>query len=185
MAIRMDFDGEKAGKAFTANVTRYKERHYRAIQAAARRCASEIERRGRAQMKEAGDFDSSRWQQGFRALVSFRSRSNIRIRVTHAVKFWRIFQKGGVIRGRPLLWIPFKFARDAIGVLARNYPGRLFRVDRKNGKAPLLMADGGRPKYFGKPSVRIPKKFRLIEIARSEQRKLGRYFREAMNNGRR
>lgn len=184
MAIKIEYDGKTVGKNFKAGVERYKEKHYRAIQAAARRAALTIEKRGRAQMKGAGDFGSPRWQLGFRAFVSFASRANIRIRVTHAVKYWRIFQFGGTIHGRPLLWIPLSFARDAIGVLARNFPGRLFRVDRKGGKAPLLMADGGQPKYFGKASVRIPKKFRLIEIARDEQRRLGRYFREAMKNGR-
>jgi hypothetical protein len=172
-------DLDKLGRKFSARIVRYSEKHIKATQYAAAKTAVEIEDKGRANIAQAGNFSSRRWQDGFRALVSYTSRIDIRIRITHAVKYWRIFQYGGVIRGKPLLWIPLSFARDAQGVRARDYPGRLFRVDRKVGK-PLLMAEGGVPKYFGTPSVRIPKKFRLYEIAKEESRNMGRYFREAM-----
>ena len=183
MAIKMSFDGERVGRQWSAQVKRYSERQIVATQVAARRCAENIETRGRQQMKSVGDFGSRRWQEGFQATVQFLSRVRIVIRVTHRVRYWRVFQYGATIRGKPMLWIPLSFAIDALGRRARDFPGGLFRVDRA-GKAPLLLSSGSRqPKYFGKTQVRIPKKFRLLEITRQEQRRLGIYFREAMRRG--
>lgn len=184
MAIRIDFDGKQAGAKFAARVKAFSEQQIAATQAAARQAANEIERRGRANIRQAGNFGSKRWIEGFRAFVSFASRTAIRVRVTHAVFYWRVFQHGATIRGKPLLWIPLSFARAAQGVRARDFPGRLFRVDRR-GKAPLLLTDGGRPMYFGKESVRIPKKFKLIEIAAQVSRRMSRFYSEAMRRGKR
>jgi hypothetical protein len=139
-------------------------------------------------MANAGNFGSSRWQDGFHAKVSYQSRTDLNIRVTHDVPYWKVFEFGATIHGKPLLWIPLDFATDAHGIMARDYPGSLFRVDRGGGKAPLLMAGGGRggtaeAKYFGKEQVVIPQKFHLREIARTVSRKLGQYYREAFANG--
>lgn len=181
-------NGDKLGARFRERVRVYSERRIHAIQDAARRAAEEIETEGKADMAAAGNFESQRWQQGFHAKVSFSSRSDINIRITHDVKFWVVFEEGRVIHGRPLLWIPLPFAVDAQGIMARDYSRPLFRVDRA-GKAPLLMAGGGKgqqaeAKYFGKESVRIPKKFHLREIARQVSRKLNQFYREAFQNGR-
>lgn len=176
MAIRIDVDGQKIANQFGPRASRMSNDCIAALQAAAREASDRIEKRGRANMRGAGDFGSKRWQQGFQAFVSFASRASLRIRVTHAVSYWRVFQHGARIFGRPLLWIPLPFARDAQGVRARDYPGRLFRVNRL-GKSPLLMTTGGKPKYFGRESVRIPKKFRLIEIAREVFRSMPAIYR--------
>lgn len=83
-----------------------------------------------------------------------------------------VHQTGRLIRGRPMLWIPLSFAEDAQGVRARDFPGGLFRVDRKKGGAPLLLSIKDRqPKYFGKTQVYVPKRFRVIEIIRETARK--------------
>jgi hypothetical protein len=136
-----------------------------------------------SKLRAGGNFGSQRWQQGFRALVSYVSRIEIVVRVTHAVKYWKVFEFGAVIKGRPLLWIPLSFAKDAIGKRARDYPGPLFRVDRK-GKAPLLLTTGGVPKYFGKESVKIPKKFHLRSIVRKNARRMKVWYKEGMKRGR-
>lgn len=183
MTIRIVYtNGKQLGRQFRFGVERFGERSAKAAQAAAKKAADEILRRGRANMRAAGDFDSARWQNGLQARISFTSRTDIRIRVTHSVFYWVVFEEGRVIRGKPLLWIPLDFAKDAQGVRAKDYPGRLFRVDRRVG-APLLLAAGGKPKYFGKEFVRIPKKFRLREIAASEASKLPTYYKRAMRNG--
>jgi hypothetical protein len=186
VTIRIDFNGKAVGKTYSARVKRYSDQMIVATQVAARRVAENIEREGRANIRAGGNFESTRWQAGFRALVSFASRVRINIRVTHRVRYWRVFEFGAVIRGKPMLWIPLSFAHDAVGKRARDFSGKLFRVNRK-GKAPLLMTNqGGRgvAKYFGKTSVRIPRKWRLREIIRREQRRLGLYYREAMRRGR-
>jgi hypothetical protein len=56
-------------------------------------------------------------------------------------------------------------------------------VNRK-GKAPLLLsARDKKPKYFGKLSVRIPKKFHILEIGREVARKLKEFYRVRMSRG--
>lgn len=188
MTITIKYEnGAQLGAKFRERIKRYDEKRIRAIQSAARRAAEEIEVEGRADIAAGGDFKSSRWQDGLHAKVSFESRADLNIRVTHDVKYWVVFEEGRVIHGKPLLWIPLDFAGDAQGVMARDYPGQLFRVDRP-GKAPLLLAGGGKghdaePKYFGKESVRIPKKFHLREIARQVSRRLNQFYREAFQNG--
>src|SRR5690606_16192623 len=114
----------------------------------------------------------------------------IHVMVRHAVPYWRVFEFGATIHGKPLLWIPLSFATDAQGKNARDYPGRLFRVDRA-GKAPLLMTrrrgQEAEAKYFGKESVTIPRKFRLREIIRGVAKMTPtiyrRAFRRARGNG--
>jgi hypothetical protein len=75
-----------------------------------------------------------------------------------------IFETGGTIHGSPLLWLPIS-GTDAEGVQASNYGDQLFSVNRKAGGVPLLFSIKDRaPKYFGVPSVTIPKKFHIGEI---------------------
>lgn len=182
MVVRIVFqDGDQLGRKFVNRTKRYGEKQIRAAQYAAREAAGDIIMEGRADMRRAGNFGSERWQQGLQAKISYQSRSDIRIRITHAVFYWTVFEFGAVIRGKPLLWIPLDFAKDAQGVRARDYPGRLFRVDRE-GKAPLLLSDDG-PKYFGKEKVTIPKKFHLRQISARVSRRMGSYFKKAMKNG--
>jgi len=180
--IRIVFeDGEKLGRKLEVNVKKFGERQTRAVQAVAERVKDEMEYQGRANIRAGGNFGSSRWQQGLQALISFASRVNIRIRLTHSVFYWKVFEEGAVIHGRPLLWIPLSFG-NAFGVSAKDYPKPLFRVNRL-GKAPLLLDDQG-PQYFGKESVTIPKKWDLRGITKRISRNMGAYYKEAMKNGR-
>ena len=175
-------DGEKIGRKFSFGTKRFSERAIKAAQSAARRAKDEIEYAGRADIRAGGRFGSARWQEGFHAKLSYQSRGDINIRITHDVPYWLVFEEGRVINGKPMLWIPLHFATEAWGIRARDYPLPLFRVDRKDGKAPLLLDKDG-PKYFGKESVTIPKKWHLRQIVRDISRKINLYYREAFNNG--
>lgn len=174
-------NGDQLGPRFKKNVVNFAAKQRAAQLAAARKAADEIERLGRANIRAGGNFGSARWQQGFRAKLS--TGKDIAIRITHAVKYWKVFEEGRIIRGKPLLWIPLSFS-DAgrLGVRARDFPRKLFRVDRA-GKAPLLMDETG-PQYFGKTSVKIPRKWRLRDIVKQVARKMGAFYKEAMRNGR-
>lgn len=168
MSLRITFKDNQAGIRFRFGFRRFAERVSRAAVATAKEAARLIEKRGRADIRTAGKF-GKRWTDGLHAVpeVEHSEDAGLRIKVTHDVPYASIFVYGGIIKGKPLLWIPLSFATDALGKRARDYPGGLFRVDRKGGKAPLLLSvKDGEPKYFGKASVRIPKKFRLIEIIR-------------------
>lgn len=175
--LRIKFQGDQLGPKFKQNRVRDGERVLASARAAALDAQKEFLTRGRADIRSAGRF-GTRWTQGLTAPIS-EGGGRIVLTVKHSVPYFMVFQKGKVIRGKPLLWIPLSFS-DAVGIRARDYGGKLFRVNRK-GKAPLLLsAKDGKPKYFGKLSVRIPKKFHILEIGREVARKLKEFYRTRM-----
>lgn len=174
-------NGDQLGPKFKAGVQRFRDRQVGAIQQVAREAAAEIEAEGRANIRAGGNFGSARWQDGFRAKVSFKSQADLTIRVTHAVPYWVVFEEGRVIRGKPLLWIPMKFG-DSGGVRAREYHGKLFRVNRE-GRNPLLVSDTG-VQYVGVTSVKIPRKWHLRDIVKRIARSMRDKYRGAMRSGR-
>ncbi len=181
VAIRVYVDGDRVGPLLQRAVTKQKTRVLQSAREAADDTADEILSKGRADIIGAGKF-GSRWTEGLHADVT-EGGGNIRISVTEDVPYWRVFQFGATIHGKPLLWIPLSFAGDAQGVRARDYPGRLFRVNR-SGKAPLLLTPGkpAHPKYFGKESVTIPKKFHLIEVSRAAARRVKDFYKQRFAN---
>jgi hypothetical protein len=179
MALRIVFNGKQQGPKIKAAYAKHSREVLDAINQTAAQAAEEIETEGRADIGSAGNF-GKRWTEGFTAQVG-QGGGNIRISVNEEVPYWRVFQFGATIQGKPLLWIPLSFADDAQGISAKDYPGPLFRVDRKVG-APLLMTTGGQAKYFGKESVKIPKKFHLIEIVKGVARRMNDIYRSIRKN---
>jgi len=182
--IRLYFDDERVGQKFERSVSRQAARVRTAARAAAFDAGEEIRRRSAIDMASAGNF-GPRWTGGLNVSVT-EGGGNIRIAFSHNVPYFSVFQYGKTIYGKPLLWIPLSFATEAKGVLARNYPGGLFRVNRKDpAKAPLLLSRQTRePKYFGKESVTIPKKFHVIEIIRDVSKEVRTYFQSNFRNSR-
>jgi hypothetical protein len=178
--LRIVVNTNQAGPRLKRSYQRKARAVSTAMLATAEEAGARIVEAGRKDISSAGNF-GSRWTQGLQARVG-QGGGNYRVTITMGVPYWTVFQFGKVIQGRPLLWIPLSFASDAQGVRARDYPGQLFRVDRA-GRAPLLLTPPGIPKYFGKESVTIPKKFHLIEIATRIARNLGpiytRHFKRA------
>lgn len=180
MTIRITFDGKQAGRKFTYGMKRQATRVTRAASKTARDVGELMEKEGRANILMAKGKFGSRWRQGLHAKVTHGG-GNYRISMMHDVPYWRVFEYGATIHGKPLLWIPLSFATDAKGVRARDYPGQLFRVDRKSGAAPLLLTPPGIPKYFGKASVTIPQKFHLREVAASISRDIPVLYRHNLS----
>lgn len=180
MPLEIKLIGQPIVAQLSANLKRYQAKIARAVGAAATQLGETIVQKGRADISSAGKF-GPRWTTSG-LTYDITGSGNVRtINIREAVPYWRVFQYGAVIQGKPLLWIPLSFATEAQGVRARDFPGRLFRVDRKSGGAPLLLsADDGEPKYHGQESVRIPKKFHLIEIARAEAKTYGELYRVEM-----
>lgn len=181
MPIRVYVDGDRVGPLFKRAMTRKADQVRASLREAAKDTATDIVTKGRADIKQAGKF-GSRWTDGFHADVT-EGGGNIRISVEEDVPYWKVFQFGKVIQGKPLLFIPFSFAKDAQGVSAKDY-GPLFRVTRKSDGLIMLLAPGkpAQPKYFGKSSVKIPKKFHLIEIARASAKRMGEFFSKRFKN---
>ncbi len=159
-----------------------KARIEKAIEEATKTLAENILQEGRSDISGAGNF-GARWTQGF-TYTSEGSLAQRTLTFRHAVSYWRVFQYGATIHGKPLLWIPLSDA-GLKGVSARDFPGRLFRVERRSGGPPLLLsAADGQVKYTGHESVRIPKKFHLVEIIRAEVKTFGALYRaEYMQSG--
>lgn len=183
-ALRITFKNEQLGSRVKRVMTRNGERVREAMRLTAQQAADEIKRLGDLDIRGAGKF-STRWTDAYTVKVG-EGGGSIRIRVNMGIPYWRVFQFGAVIQGKPLLWIPLSFASDAQGVMARDYPAPLFRVNRKVG-APLLLTPGkpAQVKYFGIDQVRIPKKFHLREIsanvAKTLQAKYRANFKKVIN----
>lgn len=182
--VRLYFDSERVGQKLTRSVFRQASEVRNAARAAAFDASQEIKTRVDEDIKSAGNF-GPRWTNAFQVNVG-EGGGNIRISAdidTQSIPYFTVFEHGAVIHGRPLLWIPMSFATDAKGVLARNYAGGLFRVDRKDAsKAPLLLSRTTREvKYFGKESVTLPKKFHIVQIIRDVARTLPELFRKNFN----
>jgi uncharacterized protein DUF6441 len=163
-----------------ASAERIRQRIERAVEAATIRLADNVLEAGRADIASAGKF-GTRWTAGFTYEITGTGAER-EIVFNEAVPYWRIHETGGIIRGKPLLWIPLspEYGGDPVaqGVRARDFPGRLFRVNRKSGGAPLLLsADDKRVKYTGHTQVRLPKRFHLIEIIHAEAETFGALYR--------
>jgi hypothetical protein len=159
-------------------------RQRRRVAQAARRSMEEAGKRiveaGKEDMLAGGNFGSPRWQTSLTApiLPQGVETSNLTLSVRHQVHFWRIFEYGGKILGRPLLWIPLPW--NPAKVRARDFPGKLFRVNRR-GKNPLLMT--GKPAqamYVGVKSVFLRRRFHLRPIIRRVAKTMPALFRKWM-----
>jgi len=136
----------------------------RASALASRATAKTIQQKGAADIAASGRF-GARWQQGLvvtsEPVTGFQVDN--RIVIAHTLPGADNFEFGGMVRGKPLLWIPLSFADPR--AKAKGYPGGLFRVERQ-GKPPLLLSVADkRPKFVGVRSVKIPKKWHLRDIA--------------------
>lgn len=182
--LKLTFDGEKVGRAYSRNISRNKTRVLTAMRATAQSLADQGLLLGRADIRKASPAfaKSKRWAPGLFAKIS-EGGGIIKVAFGHIVSYFMVHQKGATIHGKPLLWIPLSFAKDAQGVLARDFKQPLFRVDR-DGKAPLLLSAADKqPKYFGIDQVTIPKRFHVIEIIRDLSRRSSVEYRKAFRGG--
>lgn len=149
----------------------------RAMRATAQQAAEEIESRGTQDVAEA-NLPVGAQDQAVKVAVS-EGGGNIRLAVTSDLPYFNIYQKGGVIKGKPMLWIPLSSATDAKHIYARDYPGRLVLVNRKSGGVPLLLSTVDRkPKYFGISQVTMPKRLHILEIIQDVVQKLAKTYRD-------
>lgn len=96
--------------------------------------------------------------------------------VFHEIGLAGIFEFGATIAGKKLLWIPLnprappaRRSGKALvsGITVKGTPALFDAADPKRDRKPL---------YIGVPTVRIPKKWHIIEIVRKHFQQLGRLF---------
>ena len=143
----------------------------------------EILQKGRENISGAGNF-GARWTDGLKGEVTEAGPGEVDLTITHDVPYFMVFQRGARISGKPLLAIPLSFAGVPKGLYARNFPGGLFRVDRRSGRPLLLSRADRQPKYFLIDSVTIPKKFQVLEIIAQVSRTLRSKFLKILREAR-
>lgn len=117
--------------------------------------ATNIKRDGRADIVSGGF--SKRFANSFRANVYPKSGASVGAAalIFDSVKYFDIFETGGTVHGKPMLWLPLPSAPKRIGrqrMTAQLYIkniGPLFTINRP-GKAPLLAANIGVSARTGK-----------------------------------
>jgi len=128
--------------------------------------AKAMQDQGRANIARSGRF-TGEWIDGLKAVVGNSGR-DFTVTVSHSLgPMVRPHEYGATIFGKPLLWIPFDFAFEAKNINAREFPQKLVWVNRRSGRAPILVSvDDKQPKYFGKASVRIPARWHIRDACR-------------------
>lgn len=169
MTFEIKLEPVSIAPALKANLDKHKQRIQGALVRASQKLADNILAEGRSDISGAGRF-GPRWTTGFTYDIAGAELERT-ITFRHAVPYWRVFQFGAVIKGRPLLWIP----------LPGVDPGERgdFFATSKKGNLLLFKKEGRdiRPLRVAKESVRIPKKFHLVEIIVAESKTLGALFR--------
>lgn len=176
---------------FRANLLASEQRIKNAVLLAAVDASEEIKRGGDESIRSGGNF-GRRWTDAF-FVSPQRTSFGARITLGFRREMWfaTIYEFGGVIRPRlpslqhssPLLWIPL--SHTGVKVRARDYPGRLIRVNRKSGRPLLIDAKTKEPIYFGIPSVVMRKRFYIRLAAHAVMRRFGEIYRRAFRRANR
>jgi hypothetical protein len=176
--MKVRIEGDPIVAQLSKSLQRMKAKVAKKMRGAMADAAKEILDRGREDIRSAGNF-GSRWTEGLTIDSDLADENKISITLREAVPYWSVFQYGKTIKGRPLLWIPMG-PNEGSGISAKDFPGRLFRVDRLSGGAPLLLSVGkpAQVQYHGQTSVYIPKKFHLLETCREVASELGALYRK-------
>jgi len=178
MVLRLVIDDHDTGKRYNQAQERHAAAVPNAMMAAAVDTATAIESRGRTDITDAGNFGTA-WTSGFQSKPSATS-DGVLVTTTMTGRGWKIFQYGRTLQGHPLLWIPLS-TTDAKGTPMRRYPAQLVQVQSRSGLPLMISRTDNRPKYFGKSTVTIPKKFHLVEIATEEGNRLGERYEDYFN----
>ena len=144
---------------------------------------------GRAQIAGSGRF-SDQLRRTIRAQDTWQSGLKARMRdakgpegpslqakalVFHTIGLAGIFEHGATIEGKPMLWIP----TDPRAPPASR-SGKKLTSATINGTPVLFDAHDPdrhrKPLYIGVPSVRIPKKWRIIEIVKQHVAQFAQLF---------
>jgi hypothetical protein len=140
--VRLRYEGPPKG-AYARDVLSWQQPIAKAATKTFREAAKTIEREGRVNISAAGL--GKRFAAGFRVFTSPRRQFGLNpsLKGSHRLGYANIFERGGTIKGNPLIWIPLSSAPAKIGgkritpKLFADQVGPLVSINRP-GKAPLL-----------------------------------------------
>jgi len=137
--------------------------------------AANIVIEGRANIAGAGAF-GPKWQEGLQfRMKDIEGGLQAKAIIFHRFGIAGVFEHGATIAGNPLLWIPTtpkgpppsRSGKKLVAAKVRGQPVLFDAADRDPHRKPL---------YIGVPSVRIPKKWRIFEIAQKHVQQIGQLF---------
>lgn len=134
--------------------------------------AKEAVQKGRANIRAAGRF-SGPWVQGLRSRVYKNRGLDAAALIYHRIAVAGIFEQGGVISGKPLMWLPIGGRR----LLARS--GKKLASVNIPGRRPLLVGtvQGKRiPLFVGIERTTIRKRFHIADIVRAAASRLAEFY---------
>lgn len=178
MSFRLRFVGLDFGTAYRTAVAEDLRLMAKAIKLTTLDIAQSIEREGKRDIAGAGKF-GRKWIEGFHVDVTPRSGAltNSVISVSHDIPFAFIFETGGTIRGKPIMWVPLSFAKLRKD---EDFTGGMFRVNRK-GKPPLLFSViDKKPKFVGLARVFLRKRFHIRRIVLEQFRRIPQTYERFM-----
>lgn len=146
--VRLYFSGERLGPKFERLNKGRRKLVLDAIRGAANDVAEQSVREGRHNITSAPGKFGPRWPAGLKSEVT-EGGGSIRVALTHDISYFMVHQKGATIHGRP--WLYFK-----------PTPGFV----------------KGDPELIRVRQVTIPKRFRVLEIARQIARRLPEFYRK-------
>lgn len=124
---------------------KHRENMATAARGAIKTLAVQVQKEARAEIARGGL--SARWQRGFRTYIFPRQSDgtmNITLRGFHRIGYANIFERGGTIRGKPLLWLPLPAAPKKINgkpTTPRNFSEIApLRSANRPGRPPMLVA---------------------------------------------
>lgn len=163
--LQIKFNAEKAMKQLGQMNTRQQRRFKLAVENTMVQAGAEIKTRVSKDISGAGNF-SGRWSSAFTVQNRFAGYNAIMTTFfDSSIPYAHIHEFGGVIRGRPLMWIPLSW--NSFKGRAREYPGQLFRVERP-GRNPLLFSmDDKQAKYVGVTQVALRPRFHIRSIVKN------------------
>lgn len=130
---------------YTTAYAKHHENMAKAARSAIKTLSVQVQKEGRAEIARGGL--SARWQRGFRTYIFPRQPDgtiNVTLRGFHRIGYANIFERGGTIKGKPLLWLPLPSAPKKINgkpTTPRSFAevAPLRSVNRP-GRPPLLVA---------------------------------------------
>jgi hypothetical protein len=143
-----------------------------ALAAAMKEAGDLIRKRGRDNIRQSG-LGSRRWIEGLQVQVTPADSFDASLRVFHRIGFAGIFEEGGTITGKPLLWLPInanlpdrrgrrwtprQYVRQVGPLYSARAAKRPILVGKPPGKSRAV------PVFFGVRSVEIQKRFNIAGI---------------------
>jgi hypothetical protein len=145
-----------------------------AATAALKETAANAVQEGRSDIAAAGKF-SGGWISGLQYRMEGEDALEPKAIVFHKIGLAQVFERGITIHGKPLMWIPTMpgaprpraSGRRLTRATVRGQPMLFDAADRDRHRKPL---------YIGVPSVRIAKKWHIVEIVKKHMEQFKTLF---------